>query len=105
MNRTTLARYDQGLPGEQPTHPILLPNAWNLLRNISLLAQEINLPIRIKTEPDYDSNLHSSAFTLGRNPDSSLAKNQAKKSLEFCQASPPPVNSSGLTSGLIYGIR
>jgi len=38
QNRTTLAGYYQGLPGERAIDPVLLPTAWNLRRGISLLA-------------------------------------------------------------------
>ena len=61
-NRTTVARYHQGLPGEWPIHPVLLPKAWNLIRVISLLAQEITPSIKTKTKPVQNPNLCARAF-------------------------------------------
>ena len=62
QNRTTLAGYHQGLPGEWPIHPVLLPKTWNLRRVISLLAQEITPSIRTKTKPVQNPNLCARAF-------------------------------------------
>jgi hypothetical protein len=64
QNRIMLEGHYQELSVDWPIHQVLLPKVLYLRRGISLLTQEIIPSIRIKTAPDYNSDLCSSNLNL-----------------------------------------
>lgn len=69
------------------------------------MVQKITPLIRIKNEPNYNSNLCYGAFALGRELGFSFLLIRLTILLLFCRALTPPISNSESTFGLICGIR